>query len=53
MAGMLTDEEMAALAAARGSEFDRLYLENDSAPPGGIGYGGGSDQRGSGGSASL
>ena len=28
MAGMLTDEEMAALAAARGSEFDRLYLEN-------------------------
>ncbi|MAK94063.1 MAG: DUF305 domain-containing protein [Gammaproteobacteria bacterium] len=27
MAGMLTDEEMAALAAARGSEFDRLYLE--------------------------
>jgi hypothetical protein len=28
MAGMLTDEEMAALAAARGSEFDRLYLES-------------------------
>ncbi|MGB1401899.1 MAG: DUF305 domain-containing protein, partial [Pseudohongiellaceae bacterium] len=28
MAGMLTDEEMATLAAARGSEFDRLYLEN-------------------------
>ena len=28
MAGMLTDEEMAVLAAARGSEFDRLYLEN-------------------------
>ena len=27
MAGMLTDEEMAALAAARGSEFDQLYLE--------------------------
>ena len=27
MTGMLTDEEMAALAAARGSEFDRLYLE--------------------------
>ena len=28
MAGMLTDEEMEALAAARGSEFDRLYLES-------------------------
>lgn len=28
MAGMLTDEEMAALAAARGSEFDRLYLDS-------------------------
>ena len=28
MACMLTDDEMAALAAARGSEFDRLYLEN-------------------------
>jgi uncharacterized protein (DUF305 family) len=28
MAGMLTDGEMAALAAARGSEFDRLYLES-------------------------
>jgi hypothetical protein len=28
MAGMLTDEEMAALSAARGSEFDRLYLES-------------------------
>ena len=28
MAGMLTDEEMAELAAARGSEFDRLYLES-------------------------
>ena len=28
MAGMLTDEEMAALAAARGSEFDQLYLES-------------------------
>ncbi len=28
MAGMLTDQEMAALAAARGSEFDRLYLES-------------------------
>ena len=28
MAGMLTDEEMAELAAARGSDFDRLYLES-------------------------
>ena len=28
MAGMLTDEEMEALAAARGSDFDRLYLES-------------------------
>ncbi|MDP7403096.1 MAG: DUF305 domain-containing protein, partial [Gammaproteobacteria bacterium] len=28
MAGMLTDEEMDALAAARGSDFDRLYLES-------------------------
>ena len=28
MAGMLTDEEMAALAAARGSDFDRLYLDS-------------------------
>ncbi len=27
MAGMLSREEMAALAAARGSEFDRLFLE--------------------------
>ena len=28
MAGMLTDEEMEALAAVRGSDFDRLYLES-------------------------
>ena len=28
MIGMLTDEEMEALAAARGSDFDRLYLES-------------------------
>ena len=27
MPGMLTDEEMAALAAAKGAEFDRLFLE--------------------------
>lgn len=27
MAGMLSSEEMAALAAARGAEFDRLFLE--------------------------
>jgi uncharacterized protein (DUF305 family) len=26
MPGMLTDEEMAALAAAKGAEFDRLFL---------------------------
>ena len=28
MSGMLTDDEMDALSSARGSEFDRLYLES-------------------------
>ena len=41
MAGMLTDEEMAALDKARGPEWDRLFLDrHDQAPPGRNRHGG-------------